>query len=410
VVNSFKSYLIEESKGVYFTFGRMNPPTIGHEKLMKTLSEKSGKNPYRVYLSQSQDKKKNPLSFVEKIKYARKMFPKHARQIMADKKIKNVFDVATKLYDEGYKHVSLVVGSDRLNEFKVLLNKYNGKRARHGFYNFEKINIISAGDRDPDADGATGMSASKMRQAVEQKDFTKFSQGLPRNMSNTEAKRLYNSVRMGMGLKEQKIFQNLIKLEKLSDIREAYVKGMIFKIGDHVVVKENDEVTRIIKKGPNYVIVENSNGHQLRKWLHDIEPLTLQEWNPLDNEIYEGPEVRQDPDIRKRKGSQPAVYHAGIKSKATKAARDAKFKRDAKKPDDKPSSYTDAPGDKAARKKPMPQSKYTKAFKAMYGEDIKMTKDRHKRQKNILKKRHDREMDRARLRDAMNKNRETSVG
>ena len=410
MVNSFKSYLIEESKGVYFTFGRMNPPTIGHEKLMKTLSEKSGKNPYRVYLSQSQDKKKNPLSFVEKIKYARKMFPKHARQIMADKKIKNVFDVATKLYDEGYKHVSLVVGSDRLNEFKVLLNKYNGKRARHGFYNFEKINIISAGDRDPDADGATGMSASKMRQAVEQKDFTKFSQGLPRNMSNTEAKRLYNSVRMGMGLKEQKIFQNLIKLEKLSDIREAYVKGMIFKIGDHVVVKENDEVTRIIKKGPNYVIVENSNGHQLRKWLHDIEPLTLQEWNPLDNEIYEGPEVRQDPDIRKRKGSQPAVYHAGIKSKATKAARDAKFKRDAKKPDDKPSSYTDAPGDKAARKKPMPQSKYTKAFKAMYGEDIKMTKDRHKRQKNILKKRHDREMDRARLRDAMNKNRETSVG
>ncbi len=410
MVNSFKSYLIEESKGVYFTFGRMNPPTIGHEKLMKTLSEKSGKNPYRVYLSQSQDKKKNPLSFVEKIKYARKMFPKHARQIMADKKIKNVFDVATKLYDEGYKHVSLVVGSDRLNEFKVLLNKYNGKRARHGFYNFEKINIISAGDRDPDADGATGMSASKMRQAVEQKDFTKFSQGLPRNMSNTEAKRLYNSVRMGMGLKEQKIFQNLIKLEKLSDIREAYVKGMIFKIGDHVVVKENDEVTRIIKKGPNYVIVENSNGHQLRKWLHDIEPLTLQEWNPLDNEIYEGPEVPQDPDIRKKKGSQPARYHAGIKSKATKDARDDKFKRDAKKPDDKPSSYTDAPGDKAARKKPMPQSKYTKAFKAMYGEDIKMAKAKVDREKKIAAKRHDMMLDRARTLATNKKNRETSVG
>ena len=338
------------------------------------------------------------------------MFPKHARQIMADKKIKNVFDVATKLYDEGYKHVSLVVGSDRHNEFKVLLNKYNGKRARHGFYNYEKINIISAGDRDPDADGATGMSASKMRQAVEQKDFTKFSQGLPRNMSNTEAKRLYNSVRMGMGLKEQKIFQNLIKLEKLSDIREAYVKGMIFKIGDHVVVKENDEVARIIKKGPNYVIVENSNGHQLRKWLHDIEPLTLQEWNPLDNEIYEGPEVRQDPDIRKRKGSQPAVYHAGIKSKATKDARDAKFKRDAKKPDDKPSSYTDAPGDKAARKKPMPQSKYTKAFKAMYGEDIKMAKAKVDRERKIAAKRHDMMLDRARTLATNKKNRETSVG
>ena len=213
MINSFKSYLVEESKSVYFTFGRMNPPTIGHEKLMRSLSEKSGKNPYRVYLSQSQDKKKNPLSFTEKVKYARKMFPKHARQIMADRKIKNVFDVASKLYSEGYKNVSLVVGSDRLNEFKILLDKYNGKKGRHGFYNFEKINVISAGERDPDADGATGMSASKMRQAVEQKDFTKFSQGLPRNMSNTEAKKLYNSVRIGMGLKEHKIFQNLIQLE-----------------------------------------------------------------------------------------------------------------------------------------------------------------------------------------------------
>ena len=139
MINSFKSYLVEESKSVYFTFGRMNPPTIGHEKLMRSLSEKSGKNPYRVYLSQSQDKKKNPLSFTEKVKYARKMFPKHARQIMADRKIKNVFDVASKLYSEGYKNVSLVVGSDRLNEFKILLDKYNGKKGRHGFYNFDNI-------------------------------------------------------------------------------------------------------------------------------------------------------------------------------------------------------------------------------------------------------------------------------
>ena len=415
MINSFKSYLIEESKGVYFTFGRMNPPTIGHEKLMRSLSEKSGKNPYRVYLSQSQDKKKNPLSFTEKIKYARKMFPKHARQIMADKKIKNVFDVATKLYNEGYKHVSLVVGSDRINEFKILLNKYNGKKARHGFYNFEKINVISAGERDPDADGATGMSASKMRQAVTEKNFTKFSQGLPRNMSNAEAKKLYNSVRIGMGLREQKIFQNLIQLEKLSDIREAYVKGMIFKIGDHVVVKENDEVTKIIKKGPNYVIVENSNGHHLRKWLHDIEPLTLQEWSPLDNEIYEGPETRQDPDIRKRKGSQPAAYFAGIKSKATKNARDKHFKDKAEKPGDGPdkqSNYKDAPGDKAARKKPMAKSPHTIKYHRKYGdksEDVKMAKARIEREKENDKRKHDRIMDRARLRAAITKNRETKV-
>ena len=99
MINSFKSFLIEEEKTVYFTFGRMNPPTIGHEKLMTKLSEKSGKNPYRVYLSHSQDAKKNPLTFNEKVKYSRKMFPKHARQIMSDMKVKTVFDAATKLYN-----------------------------------------------------------------------------------------------------------------------------------------------------------------------------------------------------------------------------------------------------------------------------------------------------------------------
>ena len=386
MINSFKSYLVEESKSVYFTFGRMNPPTIGHEKLMRSLSEKSGKNPYRVYLSQSQDKKKNPLSFTEKVKYARKMFPKHARQIMADRKIKNVFDVASKLYNEGYKNVSLVVGSDRLNEFKILLNKYNGKKGRHGFYNFEKINVISAGERDPDADGATGMSASKMRQAVEQKDFTKFSQGLPRNMSNTEAKKLYNSVRIGMGLKEQKIFQNLIQLEKLSDIREAYVKGMIFNIGDQVIVKENDEVTKVIRKGPNYVIVENSNGHHLRKWLHDIEPLTFQEWNPLDNEIYEG----EDPDIGPEfKGKQPKSYYAKDAkgkelSKATKRARKHHFDKGAKMDDDNPAAYKPAPGDARAKTK---LSKHTIKFRKMYGEDM----ERIKRIDDANKRRDERE-------------------
>ena len=270
MINSFKSFLIEEERTVYFTFGRMNPPTIGHEKLMAKLSEKSGKNPYRVYLSQSQDAKKNPLTFNEKVKYARKMFPKHARQIMSDMKVKTVFDAATKLYNEGFKRVSMVVGSDRINEFNALLNKYNGKKGRHGFYNFESINIVSAGDRDPDADGAKGMSASKMRQAVMEKDFTSFSQGLPRSVSNLEAKKLYNSVRSGMGLKEQKEFKNHVSLAKVSDRREEYVEGKIFNAGDKVIVKESGDKGVITFKGSNYVIVE-SEGRQNRYWLDAVE-------------------------------------------------------------------------------------------------------------------------------------------
>jgi len=270
MINSFKSFLIEEERTVYFTFGRMNPPTIGHEKLMTKLSEKSGKNPYRVYLSHSQDAKKNPLTFNEKVKYARKMFPKHARQIMSDMKVKTVFDAATKLYNEGFKRVAMVVGSDRINEFNILLNKYNGKKGRHGFYNFENINVVSAGERDPDADGAKGMSASKMRQAVMEKDFTSFSQGLPRSVSNSEAKKLYNSVRSGMGLKEQKEFKNHVSLAKVSDRREEYVEGKILNAGDKVTIKENNKNGTVISRGSNYVIVE-SEGKQHRYWLDAVE-------------------------------------------------------------------------------------------------------------------------------------------
>jgi len=270
MINSFKSYLVEEEKSLYFTFGRMNPPTIGHEKLMEALSKKSGRNPYRIYLSQSQDKKKNPLHFTEKVKYARKIFPRHARQIMSDKKIRNVFEAATKIYDEGIKKITMVVGSDRILEFKTILKKYNGVKGRHGFYNFENINVISAGDRDPDAEGATGMSASKMRQAVMEKDFTSFSQGLPRNVSNMEAKKLYNSVRTGMGLKEQKEFKNQIKLAEVSNVRESYIKGEIFNIGDNVRIKETKQIGKIIKKGSNYVVVE-AVGKNYKQWLDSIE-------------------------------------------------------------------------------------------------------------------------------------------
>ncbi len=277
MINSFKSYLVEEEKSLYFTFGRMNPPTIGHEKLMEALSKKSGRNPYRIYLSQSQDKKKNPLHFTEKVKYARKIFPRHARQIMSDKKIRNVFEAASKIYNEGIKKITMVVGSDRILEFKTLLKKYNGIKGRHGFYKFENINVISAGDRDPDAEGATGMSASKMRQAVMEKDFTSFSQGLPRNVSNVQAKKLYNSVRTGMGLKEQKIFQNQIKLAEVSNVRESYIKGSLYKEGDKVKIKSTNEVATIKRKGSNYLVLEdNKNTKPFHVWLDAVEPMIRQ--------------------------------------------------------------------------------------------------------------------------------------
>ena len=394
MISSFKHYLIEEEKTVFFTFGRMNPPTTGHEKLMNELSKKSGKNPYRVYLSQSTDKKKNPLDFKYKVKTVRKFFPKHARSVMLDKKVKTVFDAVTEMYNDGFKNIAMVVGSDRVNEFNTLLNKYNGVKGRHGLYNFNKINVISAGDRDPDADDVSGMSASKMRSLANEGDFTQFSQGLPRNVSNSDAKKVYNEVRKGMGLKEQKEYFNKLHFEPVSEKREAYVKGTLYNIGDRVAIVGSDELGSVTSLGTNYVIVESA-GKMYRKWLTDIE-LLEKEGNQ---------KVKQDPDIKDKKGTQPAPYYKGLE-KSTKTKRLAHFKKYAKMSDDNPAAYKPAPGDATAKTK---LSKHTLKYRKMYGEDaVELTKKKIEREKMVDKMKHARMLDRAKVRKIKNRSKENA--
>jgi hypothetical protein len=422
MISSFKDYLIEESKVVYFTFGRMNPPTIGHEKLLDVLSRKSSKNPYYVFLSQSTGPK-DPLQYAQKVKHARKMFPKHARQILINKKIKTVFDAVTYLYNQGFKKVVMVVGSDRTREFEVLLNKYNGVKGRHGFYNFETIDIESAGERDPDSSGVSGMSASKQRENASNNDFTKFSQGVPKQMPNKDARRLFNDVRKGLGLKEERDFKNHISLEPVSEAREKYIKGDLFELGDQVIIKGTDQLGEVTWLGSNYVSVKISEEETVKKWLTDVEkideyvsdaefiptPTGGRRFATLKIEKDEPKKkVAQDSDIKDRKGSQPAKYHKGL-SKSTKKARDAQFKRQTKMADDNPAAYKPAPGDATAKTKP---SKYTKAFKSMYGEEtdpVKVTQDKIKKEKEANKVKHDRMLDRARLKAARNKNKATNV-
>jgi len=423
--SSFKQFLVEEEKTVYFTFGRMNPPTIGHGKLLDALSKKASKNPYRVFLSQSTDPKKNPLSYQDKIKAVRKMFPRHARSIMLNKNVRNAMEAASVMYNEGFKNLVMVVGSDRMNEFSALLKKYNGKEGRHGFYNFKNINVVSAGDRDPDAEGVEGMSASKMRGFAQENDFTSFSQGLPKTVSNADAKKMFNDVRKGMGLKEQKEFKNHIQLETVSETREQFVSGDLFSTGDKVIIKETDEVGTISVIGANYVIVE-CDTKTVRKWIDDVELIEKSmyknkpDWGTPEStkkakEITPG-EVKederkkgspQDPDIKDRKGTQPKAYHAGL-SKAQKISRDRQFKKQSKMDDDNPAAYKPAAGDKTTKTKP---SKHTLKFKQMFGEQDKhvdVAKIRIDREKKMDKMKHDRMMDRARTRDTKAKNKATA--
>jgi len=375
-VKGFADYITEATKEVTFTFGRFNPPTTGHEKLLDAVSKVARGGKYVVYASQSTDRKKNPLDYATKVKYMRKMYPRHARSIILDKKVRNIFDILVKLYDQGVNVVNLVVGSDRVPEFTALVNKYNGVKGRHGFYNFESgINVISAGERDPDADDVSGMSASKMRAAAAANDFAGFSKGLPKGFK--EAEKLFNDVRRGMGLKESYDFREHIQLETVSDTREAYVAGELFNEGDVVVIKESDEVGQVIMRGSNYVLVEMADGKKLRKWLDDVEIIQEACWDThkqVGMKMKNGKQVpncvpkneAEDPDIGDRKGSQPANYHRGL-ARSTKVKRDAQFKKQAKMDDDDPNAYKPAPGDKSAKTKP---SKHTKKFKQMFGEDV----------------------------------------
>lgn len=271
MINRFSQFLVEEEREVYFTFGRMNPPTIGHGKLLDTLAAKAGRNPYKVFLSQTQDSSKNPLSYSDKIKHTRKMFPKHARSIMINKDVKTAIDAIVSLYDQGFRKVTMVVGQDRVVAFDTLLNKYNGVQARHGFYNFASINVVSAGERDPDADGIEGASASKQRAYAKDNDFISFSQGLPSNVSTADTRKLFNDVRKGMGLSEETHFKNHVQLEPVNEAREKYVRGQLFNIGDQVIIKESDEVGTVTVLGSNYLIIETADGKKLRKWLDKVE-------------------------------------------------------------------------------------------------------------------------------------------
>jgi len=299
MISRFSQYLVEEEKVIYFTFGRMNPPTIGHGKLLDVLAAKAGRNPYKIFLSQSQDVKKNPLSYTDKIKSIRKMFPKHARNVMINKKVKTPFDALTALYDEGYRKVVMVAGSDRIAEYDLRLNKYNGKESTHGLYNFKDgIKMISAGERDPDAEGAEGASGTKQRGFASDNDFIKFSQGLPPAMNTKDARIMFNAVRKGMGLKEEKSFKNHIALESVSENREAFVAGTLFDLGDSVVIKETQEVCNIVVLGSNYVIVERLDGMRFRKWLDAVEV--------VESKSGVQPDWGSDEAVKKAKSMTPA--------------------------------------------------------------------------------------------------------
>jgi len=257
--------LVEAKDTIVFAFGRFNPPTTGHEKLIKKVASVAGSNPYRIYPSFTQNPKNDPLPHSLKVAYMRKMFKKYARNIIADKDARTAIHIAVKLYDEGFKNLVMVAGSDKIKEFDMLLNTYNGVEGkRHGYYKFDSIDIINAGQRDPDSKGVEGMSATKMRAAASNGDMDSFLQGVPSGFS--DGKKLYRDVRKYMGIREER---DMGKMTDFEEMRNAYLTGQIWNVGD--TVEANGAVGEVVRKGTNYLSFVTEDGKVHKAWLHDIE-------------------------------------------------------------------------------------------------------------------------------------------
>ena len=199
----FLDYLEEQKeKHAVLAFGRMSPPTTGHEVLVNKVKDvaKTFGGSHHVVLSHSQDKAKNPLAPEQKLKHAQRFFPKTNLSV-STKEEPNFLTQAAKLHKQGVTHLHMVAGSDRTDDYYKLLHKYNGTH-KGALFNFKHIKVHSAGERDPDAEGTAGMSASKMRSHAAEGKFNKFKQGIPRHVKPEHARELYDHVRQGMGIKE----------------------------------------------------------------------------------------------------------------------------------------------------------------------------------------------------------------
>jgi len=251
-------------------FGRFNPPHLGHLQLMNTASSsvEGDKDNYVIVPSRSNDPKKNPLDANTKVDIMKAMFPQHADNIMNDNNTRTIFDVLNAANNDGYANVRIVGGADRVKEFTKLANNYNGK-----LYDFDKVDVVSSGDRDPDSDGVEGLSASRMRLAASENDFKAFSKGLPKDLDKDNKKQIFTAVRSSMGINEEWGIWEMAPKFDLQTLRENYVENIIYKLGELVENVNTGMVGRIIRRGTSYVICVTESKLMFKSWIKDINEI-----------------------------------------------------------------------------------------------------------------------------------------
>ena len=257
---------VEKTKGTLtIAFGRFNPPTTGHEKLLDTVASSSDDNDYMIVPSRTQDKKKNPLDADTKVSVMQKMFPKHKDKIVNDANNKTIFDVLKKAHTDGYANVRILGGADRVKEFEKLTGNYNGK-----LYQFDNLEIKSAGDRDPDSEDITGMSASKQRKAAAEGDIKTFMKGVPKSLSQKDAEELFKKIRTAMNIKEGFNMWEIAPKFDWKGLRDNYVQEKIYRVGQLVENMNNGLVGRIIRRGANHLICVTEEKLMFKSWIKDV--------------------------------------------------------------------------------------------------------------------------------------------
>ncbi len=261
---------VPKTKGTLtIAFGRFNPPTRGHEKLLNKVAASSDDGDYMIVPSRSEDKKKNPLAADRKAALMRQMYPDHAERIVNDNGNRTIFDVLRKAHNDGYANVRVVGGGDRVKEYDKLVNKYNGST-----YQFDNIEVVNAGDRDADSDGDDGISASKMRKAAKDNDFRSFKKGMPSGMDNETLVSIFAELQDAMGItpKEPAMAEDWEIAPRLDaqNLRENYIQDRVFNIGDTVIHDSTGMVAEIARKGSNHIICVTEDNKMFKAWVKDL--------------------------------------------------------------------------------------------------------------------------------------------
>ena len=277
---------VPKTKGTLtLAFGRFNPPHAGHLQLMDVAAQSAAKSAelgngddYIIVPSRSQDPKKNPLDADTKVSLMRQMFPQHSERIVNDGANRTIFDVLKKAHNDGYTNVRIIAGQDRVKEFDKLSQNYNGQ-----LYQFDNMEVVSSGDRDPDAEGMEGLSSSRMRLAAVEGDFKTFRAGLPEGTPRKSAMELFDTVRQTMNVKEMKEFWNIWEIAPkydLENLRESYIAKQIFNIGDKVENLNTGMIGRIIRRGANHLICVAENNIMFKSWVKDLREAIVNATTP----------------------------------------------------------------------------------------------------------------------------------